>query len=153
MQETAAVVTVTTPSGVTRTVTLNAAEPGVFRAATEANEFGLWRATDGKLTALVNVGPINPREFAEVTSTKDVLAPLAAATGGGVLRLADLDQAAPRVIGVRSGERFAGPDWLGLRMRDASVVRGIGLFPLFAGLSGLLILLAGIAAAWAREGR
>jgi hypothetical protein len=153
MQETAAVVTVTTPSGVTRTVTLNAAEPGVFRATTEANEFGLWRATDGKLTALVNVGPINPREFAEVTSTKEVLAPLAAATGGGVLRLADLDQAAPRVIGVRSGERFAGPDWLGLRMRDASVVRGIGLFPLFAGLSGLLILLAGIAAAWAREGR
>jgi hypothetical protein len=38
-------------------------------------------------------------------------------------------------------------------MRDASVVRGIGLFPLFAGLTGLLVLLAGVAAAWAREGR
>ena len=101
----------------------------------------------------MNVGPINPREYAEVTSTKEVLAPLASATGGGVWRLADLDQNAPRVIGVRSGERFAGPDWLGLRMREASVLRGIGLFPLFAGLSGLLILLAGIAATWAREGR
>jgi hypothetical protein len=153
MQETVAPVQVTTPSGATRTVQLQAAEPGIFRAGTEANEFGLWRATDGKLTALVNIGPINPREYAEVTSTKDVLAPLAAATGGGVLRLADLNQPAPRVVGVRSGERFAGPDWIGLHLRDASVVRGLGLFPLFAGLSGLLILLAGIAAAWAREGR
>jgi hypothetical protein len=153
MQDSAAPVTVTAPSGTTRSLTLEAADPGIFRATTEGNEFGLWRATDGKLTALVNVGPINPREYAEVTSTKEVLAPLAAATGGGVLRLADLDQATPRVVGVRSGERFAGPDWLGLRMREASVLRGIGLFPLFAGLSGLLILLAAVAATWAREGR
>lgn len=153
MQDTAAPVVVTTPSGASRTVQLLAAEPGIFSASTEASEFGLWRATDGKLTALVNVGPINPREYAEVTSTKEVLAPLAAATGGGVLRLADLREPAPRVVAVRSGERFAGPDWIGLRMRDASIVRGLGLFPLFAGLSGLLILLAGVAAAWAREGR
>ena len=79
--------------------------------------------------------------------------PLASATGAGVIRLADLGQPAPRIVGVRSGERFSGPDWMGLRMRDASIVRGIGLFPLFAGLSGLLILMAGIAFAWAREGR
>jgi hypothetical protein len=153
MQEKAAAVTVTSPSGATRTVPLDQAEPGIFRNTIEAPEFGLWRASDGALTALVNVGPINPREYAEVTSTRDVLVPLAQATGGGVLRLAELNDAAPRVLGVRSGERFSGPDWIGLRMRDASVVRGIGLFPLFAGLTGLLILLAAIATAWAREGR
>jgi hypothetical protein len=153
MQEKTSPVTVTSPSGATRTVPLDQAEPGIFRNTIEAPEFGLWRASDGALTALVNVGPINPREYAEVTSTRDVLAPLAQATGGGVLRLAELNDAAPRVLGVRSGERFSGPDWIGLRMRDASVVRGIGLFPLFAGLTGLLILLAAIAAAWAREGR
>ena len=44
----------------------------------QANELGLWRATDGKLTALTNVGPANPREFAQVTSTTDVLARLKA---------------------------------------------------------------------------
>ena len=153
MQDAAVPVMVTSPSGTSRDVTLSAAEPGIFRNRVEAGEFGLWRATDGTLTALVNVGPINPREYAEVTSTREVLAPLAAATGGGVLRLAELGQPAPRIVGVRSGERFNGPDWLGLRMRDASVVRGIGLFPLFAGLTGLLILLAGVAFAWAREGR
>jgi hypothetical protein len=153
MQDTAAPVTVTSPSGASRSVTLEAADPGIFRSAVEAREFGLWRATDGTLTALVNVGPINPREYAEVTSTREVLSPIAAATGGGIWRLAELSQPVPRIVGVRSGERFNGADWLGLRMRDASVVRGIGLFPLFAGLSGLLILLAGVAFAWAREGR
>ncbi|HEY0438580.1 MAG TPA: hypothetical protein VGD36_00800, partial [Xanthobacteraceae bacterium] len=60
-------VVVTAPSGETRTVTLNAREPGVWEAALEANELGLWRASDGKLTALINVGPANPREFTEVT--------------------------------------------------------------------------------------
>ena len=63
------------------------AEPGVWQTSVAANELGLWRATDGKLKALVNVGPANPREFAEVTSTTDVLAPLTNATGGDSRRL------------------------------------------------------------------
>ena len=77
-------ITLTTPSGKTRTLTLTQAEPGVWRSTIEANELGLWRATDGTLTALANVGPANPREFTEVTSTRQVLAPLATATGGDV---------------------------------------------------------------------
>lgn len=146
-------VTVTTPTGQTRTVTLAATEPGLFRSTFPADTLGLWRATDGTFTALVNVGPLNPKEFAEVTSTTEALKPIATATNGGVWRMADLAGGVPRVVAVRSGERYAGEDWMGLAMREVSVVRGLGLFPLFAGLSGLLILLAGIAAAWAREGR
>ncbi len=38
-------------------------------------------------------------------------------------------------------------------MRDASVVRGIGVLPVFAGLLGLLLLVGGLAVTWAREGR
>jgi hypothetical protein len=153
MSDTVEPVTVTQPSGGTQILNLTRAEPGIFRATIKAEELGLWRASDGKLTALINLGPLNPREYLEVTSTRDVMLPLANGTGGGVLRLASLSSGAPRIAQIRSAERFAGPDWLGIKMRDASVVRGLGLFPLFAGLSGLLILLAGIAAAWAREGR
>jgi hypothetical protein len=153
MQNEAVPITVVTPSGETRAIDLALAEPGVYRATTPASELGLWRASDGALTTLVNVGPINPREFAEVTSTKEVLEPLVNATGGGVWRISELGALTPRIVGVHSGERFAGSDWLGLKLRDASTLRGLGLFPLFAGLSGLLILLAGVAAAWAREGR
>ncbi|HTS41609.1 MAG TPA: hypothetical protein VMH84_13835, partial [Xanthobacteraceae bacterium] len=147
-------VTLTSPTGTSRTLELRPVEPGVWRAEVTANELGLWRATDGKLTALANVGPANPREFAQVTSTTEVLRPLANATGGDARRLANgngID--VPRVVPVRSASTFKGEDWIGLKMRDISVVRGIGVLPIFAGLIGLLLLVGSLAATWAREGR
>ena len=147
-------VTLTAPSGKTRTLTLTQAEPGVWRSTIEANELGLWRASDGKLTALANVGPANPREFTEVTSTTEVVAPLTNATGGASVRIEDgAGVHVPRLVAVRSGESYKGDDWIGLRMREASVVRGIGVLPVFAGLIGLLLLVGSLAATWAREGR
>src|SRR6516165_5255036 len=154
MADTVAPVTLTLPSGKTRTLTLSPAEPGVWRATIEANELGLWRATDGTLNALANVGPANPREFTEVTSTTEVLAPLANATGGGVMRVENGSGVhLPRIVAVRSSETYHGDDWLGLRTREASVVRGIGVLPVFAGLIGLLLLVGSLAATWMREGR
>jgi hypothetical protein len=84
-----------------------------------------------------------------------VLAPLANATGGDARRLADASGtlSVPRVLGVRSSDTYKGDDWIGLKMRDASVVRGIGVLPLFAGLIGLLLLVGSLAATWMREGR
>ena len=147
-------VTLTSPTGASRTLNLQPVEPGVWRAEITANELGLWRATDGKLTALANVGPANPREFAEVTSTTDVLKTLTAATGGDARRLADGNRLdVPRVVPVRTSTTFKGEDWIGLRMREVSVVRGIGVLPIFAGLIGLLLLIGSLAATWAREGR
>jgi len=154
MSDTVSEITLTTPSGKTRSVTLSQAEPGVWRSTLEANELGLWRATDGTLTALANVGPANPREFAEVTSTTGVLSPLANATGGDVVRIEDGSGVhLPRIVAVRSSDTFKGDDWLGLRMRESSVVRGIGVLPVFAGLIGLLLLIGSLAATWMREGR
>jgi hypothetical protein len=154
MSENVEPVTVTTPSGENRIVTLTQAEPGLWRGSTPANELGLWRATDGKLTTLVNVGPVNPREFAEVTSSTEVLRPLSVATGGDARRLDDNGSLnMPRIVGVRSSETFRGDDWLGLKLRDATVLRGIGVLPIFAGLLGLLLLIGSLAATWAREGR
>ena len=65
---------------------------------------------------------------------------------------ASLDGAAHRAACV---ERitFKGDDWIGVKMRDASVVRGIGVLPMFAGLIGLLLLVGSLAVTWAREGR
>jgi hypothetical protein len=155
MAEEVAAVTVTTPSGQTRTLTLDTTEPGVWKGITKADELGLWRATDGKLNAMINVGPANPREYAEVTSSTNVLAPLTGATGGDTRRLADAagNMSIPRMLTVRSSDTFKGDDWLGLKMRDASVVRGIGVLPVFAGLLGLLLLIGSLAATWTREGR
>ena len=154
MTDEVADVTLTSPSGATRTLKLDATKPGVWETSVSANELGLWRAADGKLNALINVGPANPREFAEVTSTTQVLAPLANATGGDARRLDDgsgLD--VPRLLAVRSGNAYKGDDWIGLKMSNASVVRGVGVLPVFAGLLGLLLLLGSLAGTWVREGR
>ncbi len=154
MSDSVGEVTLTAPSGKTSNLTLTQAEPGVWRSTIEAKELGLWRATDGTLTALANVGPANPREFSEVTSTVQVLAPLANATGGDVVRVEDGNGVTlPRVVATRSSDTYHGENWMGLRMREASVVRGIGVLPVFAGLIGLLLLVGALAATWAREGR
>jgi hypothetical protein len=154
MADTVAPVTVTSPSGATRELTLSASEPGTWRSAIPAGELGLWQATDGTLKALINVGPTNPKEFSEVTSTTETLKPLAQATGGDARRVVDgssLDM--PRVVPVRASGVFHGDGWMGVKMRDASVVRGVGVLPIFAGLIGLLLLLGAFAATWLREGR
>jgi hypothetical protein len=154
MAETVAPVVLTSPSGMQRNLTLDLAEPGVWRKVVDATELGLWRATDGKLTTLVNVGPANPKEFSEVTSTTAVMAPLANATGGDARRIADgSGLTMPRILGVRSSDTLKGDDWIGLKIREASVVRGIGVLPMFAGLLGLLLLVGSLALTWGREGR
>jgi hypothetical protein len=154
MADTVDEVTLTMPSGKTQTVKLLQAEPGVWRSTIEAKELGLWRANDSKLSALANVGPANPREFEEVTSTTDWLAPLVGATGGDAVRIEDGSGIhLPRVVGVRANDSYHGDDWIGLKLREATVVRGIGVLPVFAGLIGLLLLVGSLAATWAREGR
>ncbi|HXI09031.1 MAG: hypothetical protein ACRC1G_13690 [Bradyrhizobium sp.] len=154
MSDSVSPVTVTSPSGVARELTLSPGEPGEWRATLPAGELGLWQATDGTLKALINVGPTNPKEFSEVTSTTDMLKPLAQATGGDARRVVDgasLDM--PRIVPVRASSIFRGDGWMGVKMRDASVVKGVGVLPMFAGIIGLLLLLGAFAATWLREGR
>jgi hypothetical protein len=147
-------VNVSSPSGVSHDLTLSPGDPGEWRANLPANELGLWQATDGTLKALINVGPTNPKEFSEVTSTVDTLKPLTQATGGNAVRVASgTSVELPRILPVRSASVFAGDGWMGVRMRDASVVKGVGVLPIFAGLIGLLLLLGAFAATWVREGR
>jgi hypothetical protein len=154
MGDTVAPVTVTSPSGKTRELTLAAGEPGLWRVSTPADELGLWAATDGTLKALINVGPINPKEFSEVTSTVETLRPLAQATGGDARRINEGSGVdVPRIVPIRASTIFRGDGWMGVHMRDASVVRGVGVLPMFAGLIGLLLLLGAFAATWLRESR
>jgi hypothetical protein len=59
MADTINQITLTSPTGATRTIDLQAVEPGQ-RAATTASELGLWRATDGK-PAACQCWAANPR--------------------------------------------------------------------------------------------
>ena len=83
-----------------------------------------------------------------------MLKPLTQATGGDARRVVDGSSIdLPRIVPVRASSVFRGDGWMGVRMRDASVVKGVGVLPVFAGLIGLLLLVGSLAATWMREGR
>lgn len=156
MKDEATPVKVTGPSGQERSVALTAAGPGLWRAEIEAGESGLYRLSDGEYTALANVGPLNPKELADLIATEDKLAGLVGDTGGGIVRVEGAAAAAaalPRVTLLTEVRRWAGRDWIALKRTDAYVVRGIRAIPLLAGVLGLALLLLGLAATWYREGR
>jgi len=161
MAEETGPVTVRTPSGAVETVTLSSVEPGLWRATLAVDEIGLYRIEQGERRAFAHVGAANPREFIDARSTDTLLRPIAEATGGRVARMADaggtLDM--PRIVPIRGGSSYAGSDWIGVRMTEASVLNGIVRVPVFGGYAGpaaflaLLVLLLLPLAAWFREGR
>ncbi|SDB47506.1 DUF7408 domain-containing protein [Bauldia litoralis] len=154
-------VTVRTPSGATKTVTLDPVEPGLWSATLPGDEIGLYRIEQGDKRAFAHVGAANPREFIDARSTDRLLAPLSEATGGRIARMSDGDGApiVPRIVPIRSGATFSGSDWIGVRMTEASVLKGIVRVPLLGGYAGpaaflaLLVLLFLPAFTWFREGR
>jgi hypothetical protein len=156
LKEDAAPVTMTMPSGATSPIALTPAEPGLSRAHHAAKEMGLYRFQSGELTALVNVGPENPREFREVVSTTEKLRPLSEATGGTVRRLSKDASGAitlPRIVEMREASVFGGADYIGVKRTGASALKGVEVAPLAIGLWGLAALLGAVVLAWGWEGR
>ena len=144
------------PRGIVQSTQLALQEPGIWQNAVPVEDLGLYRISDGTRETLVQVGPDNPREFRDVLSTTQALAPLAAETGGAVVRLASAGSDSltlPRLLPVRSGSALSGSGWMGLQMNDASRLIGLDRLPLFAGLLGLALLLGLLSAMWYREGR
>ena len=149
-------VTLTAPSGATRVVDLTPREPGLSMGSITVEELGLYKASDGELSALVNVGPENPREFQEVISTTDKLKPIAEETGGTVRRIGTSGTDAvtlPRFAAMRESPLYGGSDYVGIKRTGASVVTGVGVAPLAIGFIGLLVLLGSVLAGWLWEGR
>ncbi|WP_289034510.1 hypothetical protein [uncultured Roseibium sp.] len=148
-------VTVTTPSGQTSRLAMNESEPGLWQGSSPTAETGLFTVTESDKTALVHVGPQNPREYTDVLSTPEKLAGLSSATGGQALRLSDVggEVSVPRVVPLRRAAQYAGSGWIGLKTTDASVLNGVDRYPLLMGLLGLSLLLGFLSLTWFREGR
>ncbi|MEO1199225.1 MAG: hypothetical protein AAFX39_08320, partial [Pseudomonadota bacterium] len=154
--ETVDPVTVIGPDGEIRETALEEVRPGVFRGQIPVDGFGLYTVQDSDIVALASVGPLNPREFAEVTSSDQVVRPLATETRAGVFRLVDAqggDVSVPRVVPMRATTTMAGSDWMGLRRSSASALAGVSATPILAGLAGLLLLIGALGTTWWREGR
>lgn len=126
--------------------------PGSYSAEVPVDQLGLYRAQSGGLEAVALNGPANPREFAALEATGDVLRPLSESSGGGIYSIARVGEAPDlRMVGRRADA--SGGNWLGLRERGAFAVRSSTSLPLPPGLLAIGLILLALLAAWRREGR
>lgn len=144
---------VTLPSGKEREVALEEVAPGRFEGTTEADELGLYRIQQGELSAVAAAGPLNPREFADVRATADLMQPIADATGGGVWWAGENADGTPAIRPVREGQDAAGANWMGLKRNEQYLVHAVHQVPLLTGPLALILILGALALAWWREGR
>ncbi|MBX3446557.1 MAG: hypothetical protein KF765_07370 [Parvibaculaceae bacterium] len=144
---------VTLPSGKQEEAALEEVAPGRFEASIEARELGLYRVTQGELSAVAAAGPLNPREIADVRATEGIIRPVASESGGGVWWAGEAGEGLPTLRSVRAGQDAAGASWMGLRRNEQYLVHAVHQVPLIAGPLALLLLLGTLALAWWREGR
>jgi hypothetical protein len=143
-------VTMTDPSGQQSPVPLTKVEPGIWRGTAKADALGLYRVSDGKLSAVAAAGPLNPKEVADMRATTSVLAPIAEQSGGAVHWLSD---GMPDVRRVERGRRMAGDNWMGIAANQASRVTSVDQTPLLPAWAALILLLGTLMLAWRQEGR
>jgi hypothetical protein len=150
MADSAAPVTLTLPSGKQLSLTLSKTEPGLWRASAKADELGLYRLSDGTLSAVAAAGPLNPKEVADMRATDAILKPLAEASGGSIHWLSD---GIPSIRRVGPSGNAAGVDWIGLRSNGAYRVASVEQQPLLPAWLSLLLVIGALLLAWRMEGR
>ena len=143
-------VSVTAPDGSSRNLTLAPESGGRSTGTLPIAEMGLYRVTDGSRTALAAAGPLNPIELADVRATPDKLAPIVAATGGGIFWAGS--GTIPEIRRVSPERTAAGRNWMGFRSNGDYIVTGFSETPLLPGVAALLLIVGGLLAAWRREG-
>jgi hypothetical protein len=150
MADAAAPVQITSPSGKKTTATLARAAPGLWRASVNADELGLYRLSDGKLSAVAASGPLNPKEVADMRATDAILGPVVEASGGTVHWLAD---GMPAIRRIDPGAASGGEDWIGLKRNGAYRVTAVEQQALLPPWAALILLLGTLLLAWRMEGR
>jgi hypothetical protein len=141
---------ITAPDGAEVTLPLAEIEPGKYQTDWEAPLIGLYRLENGDLTRVVAVGPSAPREFVETIASDAGMAPIVAATNGGVLRLAD---GVPDLREARPGRPAAGRGWIGLTPREAYMTQDVTVLPVLPSWAWLLMAALLAVAGWLIEGR
>ncbi|KDA04447.1 hypothetical protein [Hyphomonas oceanitis] len=127
--------------------------PGIFTAEAPIDQLGLYRAEAGGLEAVALNGPANPKEYADLQSSTEIMAPFSKQTGGGVFRLNAAGTDIPDIRRVSARGAAAGNNWLGLRERGAYAVRSSTSQPLLPGILAAALLVILLILAWRREGQ
>ena len=144
-------VTIVGPDGEGEEIKLVDVGNGRAEATVSVQRTGLYQLKHGDQSAIAVVGAANPLEVADVRATDALVAPIAAASGGGVVWLAEND--VPQVRRVGLGENSVGQGWIGLVANQRYRVGALVQAPLLPVLLMLFMLLGSILMAWRLEGR
>ena len=146
--------TLTDPDGVQNRIDWTSVAPGLFEARVAAPRLGLYTARAGDSTTVALNGPANPREYADVRSTTELLSAAGRSSGGGAQRIgvgADVDLPDLRWVSERANA--IGEGWSGLKRRNAYAVRASQATSLLPGVIGAALVILLMMLAWRREGR
>ena len=150
MAQNAQPVEMTAPGGGHSIITLSRVEPGMWRGTMKVTELGLYRLTDGTLSAVTAAGPLNPKEVADMRATGDILEPLTKESGGSVHWLTD---GGVNVRRVAPAQAAFGSNWIGLRRNGAYRVTALEQEPLLPAWAALILVVGSLYLAWRIEGR
>ncbi len=145
-------VKMTKPDGTVEEITLKPVPEGILRAEVKAELLGIYSFEDAEgQKAYAVSGDLNPPELSGVRTTEELMKPLAKATGGGMLWMAEEPQPDIRFY---SGSRMpGGSNNIVFRQNNAYDVKGVEEKPVLPPAFLALALLVLATFVWWREGR
>jgi uncharacterized membrane protein len=151
LEDGAQTVVIEKPNGTKETIRLSKTSNGVYRGSIKSAGQGAYRLASGDVTKIAAIGSLNPREYAKLQPTTELLAPLAQGTGGGLFST-KLDGNIPDIRRVKRGKTSQDADWIGLVAHEDYAVSASKRSPLAPGWLFFTIALLAMSGAWLREG-
>ena len=143
-------VSVEKPDGSKNGLTLTDQGDGRAVGEVEADQNGLWRISDGDLTALAAVGALDSLEMTDVRATPEKLKGAVAANGGGLSWIRD---GLPNFIKQSGEAQMAGSGWMGLRANNQTTVTAAHSAPVLPAWLFLILAVGLLALGWWRDSK
>lgn len=144
-------VVVEKPDGTKETVPLSRTANGTYRGSVKSAGQGAYRLASGDVSTITAIGSLNPKEYAKLQPTTEILTPLAEGTGGGLFS-SQLTGDIPTIRRVEAGKTKSSTDWMGLIAHEDYAVTASKRSPLAPGWLFFALALLAMGGAWLREG-
>jgi len=144
-------VTVKKPDGTSERVTLSKTADGVYRGSVKSAGQGAYRLESSDVSTITAIGTLNPKEYAQLQPTTDILSSLSSNTGGSQHPIG-LSGKSPEIRRVKAGRKLSNPNALSLVAHEDYKVRASKRSPLAPGWLFFILALLCLMGAWRREG-
>ena len=144
-------VTVKKPDGTSERVTLSKTADGIYRGSVKSAGQGAYRLESGDVSTITAIGTLNPKEYAQLQPTTDILSSLSSNTGGSQHPIG-LSGKSPEIRRVKAGRKLSNPNALSLVAHEDYTVRASKRSPLAPGWLFFILALLCLMGAWRREG-